>query len=85
MEPFYTGLFGALASVTLVILLSQRSDGSIVPKTGEKVSAFVALRNNYVLVYAMMMGGFKFSNEHAATLCFILSADISLVWFAHMV
>eukprot|EP00798_Chlamydomonas_sp_ICE-L_P011227 gene11227-18856_t len=57
MEPFYTALFGALASVTLVILLSQRSDGSIVPKTGEKVSAFVALRNNYVLVYAMMMAG----------------------------
>lgn len=57
METFYTVVFGILAVLTLGLVLTQSSEGSLVPAGGANVAAFVKLRNNYVFVYALMMAG----------------------------
>ena len=56
METFYAVVFGVLAALTLGLVLTQNSDGSIVPSTGRNVASFIRLRNSYVFVYALMMG-----------------------------
>lgn len=55
MLPFYILLLVVLSACAGLILLSQANQ-SVVPASGPFVSAFVKLRNNYVFVYALMMG-----------------------------
>lgn len=55
MLAFYTLLLVVLCAIAGLLLLSQANQ-SVVPAAGPQVSAFVKLRNNYVLVYALMMG-----------------------------
>ncbi|MEW5319725.1 MAG: hypothetical protein WDW38_010861 [Sanguina aurantia] len=56
MLAFYTLLLVVLCAIAGLLLLSQANQ-SVVPAAGPQVSAFVKLRNNYVLVYALMMAG----------------------------
>lgn len=58
MEQIYWVVFTSLAVLVGGLLLTQRSEGSIVPTSGSNVSAFLKLRNNYLFVYAMMMGAY---------------------------
>ena len=53
MVSFYNALFGVLALITGGLLLTQASDRSTAASGSP---AFRALRNNYVFVYALMMG-----------------------------
>lgn len=52
MQPVYLGLFGVLTLIT-VYLEVQKSKGETVVATSE---AYRTFRNNYVVVYALMMG-----------------------------
>ena len=56
MDPFYQLVFGVLSILVVGILLSQRGKEAIVPASGPNVPQFLKLRNNYVLVYGLMMG-----------------------------
>ena len=56
MDPFYQLLFGVLSILVVGILLSQRGKEAIVPASGPNVPQFLKLRNNYVIVYGLMMG-----------------------------
>ena len=56
MESFYYAVFAVLAILVAGLLFTQREQGSIVPSSGANVSTFLKLRNNYLFVYAMMMG-----------------------------
>lgn len=56
METFYWIVFGLLAFFTGALLLTQVSEGSVVPSSGPNVANFLKLRNSYVFVYALMMG-----------------------------
>lgn len=57
MDPFYQLVFGVLSILVVGILLSQRGKEAIVPASGPNVPQFLKLRNNYVLVYGLMMAG----------------------------
>lgn len=58
MEGFYWVLFGVLAAVVAVLVITQanQSGGGLVPSDGQAAAAFRRLRNNYTFVYALMMG-----------------------------
>ena len=53
METFLLLLFAAVAALTAVLELSKRQSSK--PETANR--DFIRFRNNYVLVYALMMGG----------------------------
>jgi hypothetical protein len=55
MEAFYWALFGVLALIVAGLVATQASS-NVVPTSGPLVAAFLKLRNNYVFVYALMMG-----------------------------
>jgi len=57
MDALYWVFFSVLAAVVAVLLLAQLGTGTIVPNNGPLVAAFTKLRNNYIFVYMMMMGG----------------------------
>ena len=52
MEVFYTFIFGAMAALAAVLELTKSKDSAV--ETGSR--DFMRFRNNYVLVYALMMG-----------------------------
>lgn len=52
MEPFYTVVFGVLAAVAAVLELTKSKDSAADTSSKE----FTRFKNNYVLVYALMMG-----------------------------
>jgi hypothetical protein len=52
MEAFLLLVFAAVAALTAVLELSKRQSSK--PETTNR--EFVKFRNNYVLVYALMMG-----------------------------
>lgn len=52
MESFYLVMFAGLVCLCVVLELSKQRDGKIVSDV-----AFRAFRNNYLLVYALMMAG----------------------------
>lgn len=51
MEAFYVVLFAALAALAALLETGRGRSA-----TGALTRDFVAFRNNYVLVYALMMG-----------------------------
>lgn len=51
MELFYFFLFGALSAVVAALELSKRNKDRITTS-----SAFNAFKNNYLLIYSLMMG-----------------------------
>lgn len=57
MENFYYVLFCVLSVLVGGLIYTQNKEGSIVPASGPNVSTFLKLRNNYLFVYSMMMGG----------------------------
>jgi hypothetical protein len=68
MEPLYYWVFGVLAAATLGLLLAGwgRGGGEI---SGPNAAGFAKLRNNYVLVYALMMGeGGRISSDLAISM-----------------
>lgn len=57
MELFmYWSIFGVLSTIVAGLIYTQHNSGSIVPASGSAVAGFLRLRNNYVFVYALMMG-----------------------------
>ena len=52
MEPFYTVVFGVLAAVAAVLELTKSKESAADTSSKE----FSRFKNNYVLVYALMMG-----------------------------
>lgn len=52
MEAFYTALFAAMAAVAAALEMTRSKDAA--SESGSR--EFVRFRNNYVLVYALMMG-----------------------------
>lgn len=52
MEAFYTFIFGAMAALAAILELTKSKDSAV--ESGSR--DFVRFRNNYVLVYALMMG-----------------------------
>jgi hypothetical protein len=54
MEAFYATVFAVLACLTGGLVFTQSRDGGSGGSAGS--SAFLALRNNYIFVYALMMG-----------------------------
>jgi hypothetical protein len=60
MDILYYIIFGILSILVGGLLLSQNKEGSIVPTSGPNVQQFIKLRDNYVFVYALMMGTRKF-------------------------
>jgi len=54
---FYSILFGVLLAIVGVLLLTQASEGSVVPKTGPSVAAYRWHMQGYVFIYSLMMMG----------------------------
>lgn len=54
---FYWILFGVLVVVVAMLLLTQVSEGSVVPNTGANVSAYRRHMQGYVVIYSLMMLG----------------------------
>ena len=52
MEVFYTFIFGAMAALAAILELTKSKDSAVESGSRE----FTRFRNNYVLVYALMMG-----------------------------
>ncbi|RWW04373.1 hypothetical protein GW17_00032417 [Ensete ventricosum] len=63
MEVFYYLVFGGLAAVAAVMELSKTSKDRIATS-----SAFNAFKNNYCLVYSLMMGSFTLPSDLASNL-----------------
>ena len=55
MEVFYFLVFGGLAAVVAALEFSKSSRDRV-----NTTSAFNAFKNNYLLVYSLMMGTFLF-------------------------
>lgn len=56
MELFYYFVFGGLAAVVAALELSKSNKDRI-----NTSSAFNSFKNNYLLVYSLMMGRFSFA------------------------
>ena len=64
MEAFYILLFAAIAATTVFFELGKgRSSSSSSSSTSLLTRDFLAFRNNYVLVYALMMGELVFPSS----------------------
>lgn len=59
MDAVYWSVFAVLAAVVAGLLFTQNKEGSIVPASGPLVATFLKLRNNYLLVYSLMMGALR--------------------------
>jgi hypothetical protein len=57
MLDFFTGLFIGLITFVGLLLLTQVSEGSVVPKLGPQVAAYRWHMQGYVLIYSLMMSG----------------------------
>lgn len=57
MELFYYVLFGAMAAVVAVLELGGKTNKDRITTS----QAFNSFKNNYILVYSLMMGTFRFS------------------------
>lgn len=55
MELFYYVVFGAMAAVVAVLELGKSNKDRITTS-----QAFNSFKNNYILVYSLMMGMFRF-------------------------
>lgn len=59
MEIFYFVVFAGLAAVVAALELSKSSRDRI-----NSSSAFNAFKNNYLVVYSLMMGTFPLGSDH---------------------
>ena len=61
MEAFYILLFAAIAATTVFFEIGKGRGSSSASSSSSLTRDFAAFRNNYVLVYALMMGEDKLS------------------------
>ena len=82
MELFYISVFGALAAVVAALELSKTSKDRI-----NTSSAFNSFKNNYLLVYSLMMGtDLPFFAFSVAFFCYfppLLLVFVIVVWILH--
>ena len=71
MEAFYILLFAAIAATTVFFELGKGRSSSSSMSSTSLTRDFLSFRNNYVLVYALMMGklsvGIVRSGRHSST------------------
>jgi len=79
MEAFYILLFAAIAAATVFLELGKSKGGGSSSSATALTRDFLAFRNNYVLVYALMMGELVFVLK-SLDCCRIEHFD-RLIWF----
>lgn len=49
-------MFAGLSLIVVILVISSSGGSGVVPASGQHVAAFLTLRNNYILVFSLMMG-----------------------------